>query len=664
LDALNVNIVNNTIMSNDTTASSGVLFNTFGAPLASTHGPTCTANCGTTSAPQPAGLVSVQNSAVLDANLPATINCPTGHGHEANNACRKFSYPLLSNDIFWQNRSFYIGVGGLSAQFQQNVVALYNAFTTTAAPSQPQADAVTANGSGSVVTGGTGACTAASYWDIGVRGDTGPSNHSGSMIGAVAYPLAPTYSVLTDAGDYSAAALHNSGSNPTVLSQYCNGSRVPPELGSMGYQVPPGISDATVPNPIFNLTPAATVDEGNNWVNISWGPLAATNPVTGVTLGNYSLAAGSPAIDYIPPASPAGQVAPPKDFFGNPRPASPGTNIDVGAVEFRGPAASLAAIAPNTGAFGNIVLNNPSLVQGFMYTNTGTTTIVTTTVTLGDTVNYAITFQGCVNNTLNPGQTCNILVVFTPTVLGALNTTLTVNGGPPATVNLTGRGIAPTATLTGNPTAAQAAFGNVLVNGASSDHAFTYRNTGTGTITTTNVTLSDAVNYTLSFNGCNANQMIPNATCAIMVHFNPKSTGSLPATLTVNGPAPASIALTGRGITTVAVSAPVPALTTAAADRTVKTGVVTVSNTGPGVLTLGATPVRLTLQTSAGAFTLVTPLTGACVANAPLAAGTSCTVGVKYTPPAAPASATQTVRFTVTDSGAATATQAQTITGN
>ena len=36
---LNMNIINNTIMSNDTTASSGVLFNTLGAPLASTQGP-------------------------------------------------------------------------------------------------------------------------------------------------------------------------------------------------------------------------------------------------------------------------------------------------------------------------------------------------------------------------------------------------------------------------------------------------------------------------------------------------------------------------------------------------------------------------------------------------------------------------------------------------
>ena len=72
LDALEVNIINNTIVSNDTTASSGVLFNTLLArrwpaprePTASQTGST-TASC-----PQAAGLVSIQNSAVLEANLP------------------------------------------------------------------------------------------------------------------------------------------------------------------------------------------------------------------------------------------------------------------------------------------------------------------------------------------------------------------------------------------------------------------------------------------------------------------------------------------------------------------------------------------------------------------------------------------------------------------
>src|SRR2546423_13317965 len=115
----------------------------------------------------------------------------------------------------------------------------------------------------------------------------------------------------------------------------------------MGYQVPPGISDATVPNPVFNLTPAATVDEGNNWINISWGPLATTNSsngtANGVTLGNYALAtASSPAVNYIPAISPTYAPAPSTDFFGNARKTD--NFVDAGAVEFAGgPVATAAA---------------------------------------------------------------------------------------------------------------------------------------------------------------------------------------------------------------------------------------------------------------------------------------------------------------------------------
>ena len=74
--------------------------------------------------------------------------------------------------------------------------------------------------------------------------------------------------------------------------------------------MPPGIVDASAPNPVFSLTPAATVDEGNNWINVSWGPLALSDDsVTGGTNGNYggaalfanyALNAGSPAIDHVP----------------------------------------------------------------------------------------------------------------------------------------------------------------------------------------------------------------------------------------------------------------------------------------------------------------------------------------------------------------------------
>ena len=121
LDALAVNFTNNTIVSNDTTASAGTLFNAYFAKLASDQSPppgTCmngaNGSC-TASQPQPAGLSASPNSPQLTTSLPASVRCPTGHfsGSTAlNGDCRKVSYPQLTNDIFWQNRAFHLEVGG------------------------------------------------------------------------------------------------------------------------------------------------------------------------------------------------------------------------------------------------------------------------------------------------------------------------------------------------------------------------------------------------------------------------------------------------------------------------------------------------------------------------------------------------------------------------
>jgi hypothetical protein len=57
-------------------------------------------------------------------------------------------------------------------------------------------------------------------------------------------------------------------------------------------------------HPIFNLSPSASVDEGKNWINMSWGRLVLTHPVTGGILGSYALASGSPAINFVPTSDP------------------------------------------------------------------------------------------------------------------------------------------------------------------------------------------------------------------------------------------------------------------------------------------------------------------------------------------------------------------------
>jgi len=180
------------------------------------------------------------------------------------------------------------------------------------------------------------------YWDIGVRGDTGPTNH------ASGFRLLPRSSILSATGtDYTGNG-NVIGANPAVVAQYCNGSRLPPEGGGNagGYKAPPGRSETTGLYPVFALNQtqvAATVDEGNNWLNLVYGPLSLSNAASytaaGVVLpplGDYNLQAGSPAINAglntfgIPGIT---NLVPDHDFFGNPRPRSTANRADIGAVE-------------------------------------------------------------------------------------------------------------------------------------------------------------------------------------------------------------------------------------------------------------------------------------------------------------------------------------------
>jgi hypothetical protein len=487
-DSLEVNLVNNTIVSNDTTASSGILFSTIGAPLASTQSPPpTTTNNGTTSLPQPAGLVTMQNSPQLTSSFTTgAITCPTGHYSGAlatNGTCTKVSYPLLDNNLFWQNRAFNIGVGALSPAVQQNIVTMFNAISGTPAATQPAADATTANGNGFIITGGTGACTpGATYWDIGVRGDTGPGNHDSG------FTLAPTYSVLTNSSENGNGTNNFLATNPAFVGEYCNGSRVPPENGGMGYNVPAGISDATLPNPIFSLTPSATVDEGNNWINVSWGPLTMTNPVSGALLGDYEPAAGSPIIDAIPTSSPTFAVTPRTDFFGNPRPDPAVPNrFDVGAVEFlnsaNGP--KLSSITPNTGLRG---------------TNVAVTLIGSDLVALAGATSVNVSGAGVTVTSITVVSDSEIMATFSITTTAGLttrNVTVTTPNGTSNAVTFTVFG--PTLTSIAPNTGAQGTSVNVTFTGTNLTGA-TMGNGFGNLITATNFVVVNSTTVTGTFN--------------------------------------------------------------------------------------------------------------------------------------------------------------------
>ena len=306
-DAVLVNFSNNTVASNDSTASAGVLFDTTGAPNANQPPPGCDPNATpppaactntsvTTSNFEPAGLATERHTATfLQAFTDPNVVCPAGHSH-----CTTFSNPRLDNDVFWQNRSFRITAS--TAITSGGPVQLVPALSQTA----------------------TGSCpSGANYWDIGVYGDTSATNHSSGLT------LAPTHSILS-AGGYSG----NSSARPGFAGQYCNGSRVPAEIapqlctgpnananapgciqpGTVGLSmtVPGGVPDSVPPPlPAFTLTPAATVDEGSNWINMFYGPLSWSNPTVAHTsgtpqtpLGNYNRTAPPGAVLPAPYPNP------------------------------------------------------------------------------------------------------------------------------------------------------------------------------------------------------------------------------------------------------------------------------------------------------------------------------------------------------------------------
>jgi hypothetical protein len=440
-DSIGVNLINNTIISNDSTASSGSLFGAFFAPQASSPTPCprdpvtgASERCVPLSDPQPAGLSSGRHSAELLKSLPTSITCPTGHGAggtgtggRVNGACRTVSYPILYNDVLWQNRAFNIVVTQPAEGSQQSTVTLVPALNQST----------------------TGACvappTGTTYWDIGLRGDQGPTNHDSG------YTFSPQASVLTSVADYPGGAsgfkVNTASFTPGVVAQYCNGSKIPPDVphaAAVWYQVPPGTFEGNVPVPVFNLTAGATVDEGNNWVNINWGPLSLitptseNNPASETMLSDYSLAAGSPAINYInngnSPSSYA--AAPADDFFGTLRK----TNgfVDVGAVEFVSnvPAPTLTSISPNSGQRGTVVpvtLTGTNLagtsavnVSGTGISVSNITVVNSTTVTANFTISATATISARTVTVTTPGGTSNT-VTFTVNA-GTLSFTSATNG--------------------------------------------------------------------------------------------------------------------------------------------------------------------------------------------------------------------------------------------
>jgi hypothetical protein len=207
---------------------------------------------------------------------------------------------------------------------------------------------------------------------------------------------------------------------------------------------------------------------------------------------------------------------------------------------------SAATLTPTTQDFGTSAIGFNSPVQTFVWTNKSTFTASVTLLT-GSTDFNLVGSNPCTS--VLPGSSCNIQMVFNPSVIGAETGTLTVgSNGSTLTATLTGTGI-PDLTITPAQTLN---FGNLDV-GASATLTLTATNSATGTVPVPGFLTTGDYSTT---NNCGST-LAAGASCTITVKFTPTTSGTRTGTLTVNAANPGTPSmLTGNGLDFTIASSP------------------------------------------------------------------------------------------------------------
>jgi hypothetical protein len=376
----------------------------------------------------------------------------------------------------------------------------------------------------------------------------------------------------------------------------------------------------------------------------------ATNPVTGRdgsarvynTLDN-----GDDYADYISSSPDCGTGEAVQDAEGCPGEDSGLSILNDGQSEITilnvvgydiPPASAAGSLSPNSLTFTGVNVGSTSAYQRVFLTNTGSSTLTGVTFTVAGTDSSSFFLPanrtGC-GSTLAAGAACTFQVAFKPTTAGALSGSIEItdNGSnSPQVLALSGTGITPT-TASVNPTSMS--FGSVNVGSTSAYTMATLTNTGAGTLYGISFTINGASASSFSIPSNHlvcASTLAAGASCSFDVAFTPTTTGSLSASVQISNSgtsSPQTIALTGTGTSAIVTLTP-SSLTfySTTVGSTAAYKMVTLQNTGTGTLSISSFSVTGTNATS---FALPSNHQ---TCKLTLAAGSSCTFDVSFTPTA------------------------------
>jgi hypothetical protein len=214
---------------------------------------------------------------------------------------------------------------------------------------------------------------------------------------------------------------------------------------------------------------------------------------------------------------------------------SNGSSVDVLYNRFE----PTASFSPGSLTFTATNIGAASAPQTVTLSNSGTATLFFSSYGLTGTgaSSFSVPSRNC-SGSVAAGSSCTFQVVFTPRAQGTLSATLVLYdgaGNSPQQLILQGTGTAPS--LNFSPTSLT--FPTTAVGTVSAPQTVTVSNTGTGPIVFSYYELTGAgtSSFILSAVTCGGT-IAAGSSCTFQVSFDPQSTGSLAATLTVGDNAP------------------------------------------------------------------------------------------------------------------------------
>ena len=309
----------------------------------------------------------------------------------------------------------------------------------------------------------------------------------------------------------------------------------------------------------------------------------------------------------------------------------------VGTLTGTGAAAGQIVISPTPRNFGTVSVGETGGTTDFTVTNIGPseTGAITATLSGGDALDFSVIQDLCTARRLGANASCTVTVAFAPTSSGVKSTWLRVAADGTdsvATAALRGTASAPAIIRV---TPQDQDFGDVVVGESSPDVVFTVTNVGGVSTDALTAALggTDATEFAIVSNGCSGETLAIAASCAVVVSYEPTTTGPKAGTLDIQGTADeaATANLTGSGIPAGGVEI-LPAMHDFGA-TTVNTNGATqifaVNNRGN--TDIGPLSVAMS-GANTGDFALLSGASSC--SGTTLAAGSSCTISVQFAPTA------------------------------